>query len=75
MCLYMKKRRTDQMAYHFRFYYLVRDSAVIRKIKDKFNTSVSVNGESKVTVNEEYAELVRELERRGFIKIREFKEL
>ena len=63
------------MAYHFRFYYLVRDSVVIRKIKEKFNTYVSVNGESKVTVNADGAELVRELERRGFIKIREYKEL
>ena len=63
------------MAYHFRFYYLVRDSVVIRKIKEKFNTYVSVNGESKVTVNADGAELVKELERRGFIKIREFKEV
>lgn len=63
------------MAYRFRFYYLVRETDVIRKIKNKFNTSVSVNGESSVTVNAEGAELVRELERRGFIKIREFKEV
>lgn len=60
------------MDYHFRFYYLVRDTAIIRKIKDKFRTSVSVNGESNVVVNEEGAELVRELERRGFIKIRSY---
>lgn len=52
------------MDYHFRFYYLVRDTAIIRKIKDKFRTSVSVNGESNVVVDEEGAELVRELERR-----------
>jgi hypothetical protein len=63
------------MDYHFRFYYLVRDSVVIRKIKDKFRITVSVNGESNVRVNTEGAELVRELERRGFIKIREYKEL
>ena len=60
------------MAYHFRFYYLVRDITVIRKIQDKFGTTVSVNGESHVKVDAEGAELVRELERRGFIKIREY---
>lgn len=64
----------ERKNYHFRFYYLVKDSAVIRAIKDKLRTSVSVNGESNVDVDEEGAELVRELERRKFIKIREYYE-
>lgn len=62
------------MNYHFRIYYLVRDSSVIRAIKNKLRTYVSVNGESEVDVDESGAELVRELERRRFIKIREYYE-
>ena len=63
------------MVYLFRFYYLVRDISVIRKIQEKFGTTVSVNGESKVNVDAEGAEPVRELERRGFIKIREYSKI
>lgn len=61
------------MACHFRIYYLTRDMAVIRKIADKFRTFVSVNYESKITTDKQGAELLFETERRGFIKIREFK--
>ena len=64
----MKK---DQTTCHFRIYYLVKDSEVIRAIKNKFHTIVSVNGESWIETDDEGAELVRELERRRFIKIRE----
>ena len=35
-----------QMNYHFRIYYLTKDTETIRKIKERFNTNVSVNGES-----------------------------
>lgn len=63
------------MGYHFRIYYLTKDTEAIRKIKDKFNTNVSVNGESKIKTDEKGAALLRETERRGFIKIREYKEL
>ena len=57
------------MNYHFRIYYLTKDTETIRKI------NVSVNGESKIKTDEKGAALLRETERRGFIKIREYKEL
>lgn len=62
------------MDYHFRIYYRTKDTQIIRKIKERFRTYVSVNGESTIRTDAEGAELVRETERRGFIKIREFKE-
>ena len=58
------------MDYHFRIYYLTKDTLTIRRIKDKFNTSVSVNGESMIKTDENGASLLRETEKRGFIKIR-----
>lgn len=58
------------MDYHFRIYYLTKDTETIRKIKERFNTNVSVNGESKNKIDEKGAALLRETERRGFIKIR-----
>ena len=61
------------MDYHFRIYYRTKDTQIIRKIKERFRTYVSVNGESTIRTDAEGAELIRETERRGFIKIREFK--
>ena len=61
------------MDYHFRIYYITKDTQIIRKIKERFRTYVSVNGESIIKTDAEGAELIRETERRGFIKIREFK--
>lgn len=61
------------MDYHFRIYYATKDTQIIRKIKERFRTYVSVNGESTIRTDAEGAELIRETERRGFIKIREFK--
>lgn len=66
--------KTDRMNFHFRIYYLVKDSEVIRVIKNKLRTIVSVNGESWVDTDDDGAELVRELERRKFVKIREYHE-
>ena len=63
------------MDYHFRIYYLTKDTEAIRRIKEKFNTTVSVNGESRIKTDEKGAALLKETERRGFIKIREYKEL
>jgi hypothetical protein len=63
------------MAYHFRIYYLTKDTQAIRRIKEKFSTNVSVNGESRIKTDEQGAALLKETEKRGFIKIREFKEL
>ena len=63
------------MDYHFRIYYLTQDTQAIQRIKDKFNTIVSVNGESIIKTDEKGAALLKETEKRGFIKIREYKEL
>jgi hypothetical protein len=63
------------MNYHFRIYYLTKDTQAIRRIKEKFSTNVSVNGESRIKTDEQGAALLKETEKRGFIKIREFKEL
>ena len=62
------------MDYHFRIYYLTKDTQAIRKIKDRFNTNVSVNGESRIKTDEKGAALLRETERRGFIKIRSYEQ-
>lgn len=62
------------MNYHFRIYYLTKDTEAIRKIKEKFNTNVSVNGESRIKTDEKGAALLRETERRGFIKIRSYEQ-
>ena len=62
------------MDYRFRIYYLTKDTQTIRKIKDKFRTSVSVNGESWINTDAVGAELLWETERRGFIKIRHYEQ-
>jgi hypothetical protein len=62
------------MDYHFRIYYLTKDTETIRKIKERFNTNVSVNGESRIKTDENGAALLRETERRGFIKIRSYEQ-
>ena len=62
------------MDYHFRIYYLTKNTQAIRKIKERFNTNVSVNGESKIKTDEKGAALLREPERRGFIKIRSYEQ-
>ena len=54
---------------------MTNDTATIRKIKEKFNTTVSVNGESHISTDEYGKRLIEETERRGFIRIREFKTL
>lgn len=60
------------MLYRFRIYYLTKDTATIRKIKEKFRTDVSVNGESYITTDAEGKWLLEETERRGFIRIRHY---
>lgn len=62
------------MGYHFRIYYLTKDTQAIRKIKERFNTNVSVNGESKIKTDEKGAALLKETEKRGFIKIRSYEQ-
>ena len=62
------------MDYHFRIYYLTKDTETIRKIKERFNTNVSVNGESRIKTDEKCAALLRETGRRGFIKIRSYEQ-
>lgn len=58
------------MDYHFRIYYLTKDIDIIRKIKEKFSTYATVNGESYITTDEQGSFLLMETERRGFIRIR-----
>ena len=61
------------MRYKIRIYYLRNESFVYEKFKDRFNTIVSVNGESVIYTDEVGKDLIVESERRGFIKIRELK--
>lgn len=60
------------MVYHFRIYYLTKDMDIIRKIKEKFGTTVTVNYESYITTDKVGADLLFETERRGFIRIRSY---
>jgi len=61
------------MKYRIRIYYLINHSEVYRKSKERFNTIVSVNGESTIYTDEVGKALIVESERRRFIKIREIK--
>ena len=60
------------MHYHFKIYYLTKDTHAIRRIKERFRTTVSVNGESVFATDAAGAELVWETEKRGFIKVRHY---
>lgn len=62
------------MRYYFRIYYLIPTREVIHKFKERFNTIVSVNGESRIKTDEKGAALLMETERRGFIKIRSYEQ-
>ena len=64
------------MAYHFRIFIKTKNLDYIREIKRKFNImGISVNGMADVKCNDELAELLRECERRGFLTIRDLKEV
>lgn len=63
------------MRYYFRIYYLIPTREVICKFKERFNCIVSVNGESHIYTDDKGRDLLFESERRGYIKIREFKAL
>lgn len=63
------------MKYYFRIYYLIPTREVICKFKERFNCIVSVNGESHIYTDKEGGKLLFESAKRGYIKIREFKEL
>ena len=62
------------MRYYFRIYYLIPTREIMHKFKERFNTNVSVNGESRIKTDEKGATLLRETERRGFIKIRSYEQ-
>lgn len=62
------------MKYRIRIYYLINHSEVYRKFKERFNTIISVNGESTIYTDEVGKELIVESERRRFIKIREIEQ-
>lgn len=61
------------MDYLFRIYYLDKRPEIVRNIKEKFKTIVSVNYESEIRTDEKGKWLLEETERRGFIKIRDIK--
>lgn len=61
------------MDYLFRIYYLDKRPDIVRNIKEKFKTIVSVNYESEIRTDEKGKWLLEETERRGFIKIRDLK--
>ena len=63
------------MRYYFRIYYLIPTRDVMSKFKERFNTIVSVNGESHIYTDDKGRELLLESEKRRYIKIREYKEL
>ena len=63
------------MRCYFRIYYLIPTREVMGKFKERFNTIVSVNGESHIYTDDKGKELLLESERRKYIKIREYKEL
>ena len=62
------------MRCYFRIYYLIPTREIMHKFKERFNTNVSVNGESRIKTDEKGAALLRETERRGFIKIRSYEQ-
>lgn len=63
------------MDYLFRIYYLDKRPEIVRNIKEKFKTIVSVNYESEIRTGEKGKWLLEETERRGFIKIREIRKV
>ena len=63
------------MKYYIRIYYRIPTKEVMRKFKERFNTNVSVNGESHIYTDGAGKELLLESERRGYITIRDLKEL
>lgn len=54
-------------------YWKTKDRTSISRIREKFNLPnyMTVNGETPCNVRDEDMELLREVERRGFIKIRD----
>ena len=63
------------MKYYFRIYYIIPTKEVMHKFKERFSCNVSVNGESYIYTNDTGKELLLESAKRGYIKIREYKEL
>lgn len=63
------------MKHFYRIYYLVPTREVMRKFKERFNTTVTVNYESHIYTDGEGKHLIEESAKRGYIRIREYKEL
>lgn len=53
-------------------YWNTKDSSIIHRIRQRYNISqgMSINGETDIEVNELQLEELREVERRGYIKLR-----
>ncbi|MEG1580892.1 MAG: hypothetical protein RR386_06490 [Bacteroidaceae bacterium] len=53
-------------------YWHTRNRKAIYKIRERFNISngMTLNGETTCTINDEDLELLREVERKGYVQIR-----
>lgn len=53
-------------------YWITKDSGIIHRIRQRYNISqgMSINGETDIDVNEQQLDELREVEKRGFIKLR-----
>lgn len=53
-------------------YWNTKDSGIIHRIRQRYDISqgMTVNGETDVEVNEQQLDELREVEKRGFIKLR-----
>lgn len=53
-------------------YWTTKDSSIIHRIRQRYNISqgMTVNGETDVEVNKRQLDELKEVEKRGFIKLR-----
>lgn len=53
-------------------YWKTKDSGIIHRIRQRYNISqgMSINGETDIEVNKQQLDELKEVEKRGFIKLR-----
>lgn len=53
-------------------YWITKDSGIIHRIRQRYNISkgMSINGETDIEVSEQQLDELKEVEKRGFIKLR-----
>lgn len=67
-----QKRKEEDMK--VRFAWMTKDSRIIRRIKERFNIKgMTINREVIGEWNDQEVELMREVEKKGYIHIREEK--